>query len=309
MPYRTILRLPLVDALHERKGAYIRDGKLVLRLNRRVELEIPERALKWLEKRFAEKPDKKYVRVFERGGKLVVQIVLHKINRVEAPRDPLLVVVDVNSSYGVVVHFWDKKLIKTMKFRPPNRGGRWSHVRRLMSRRDLLYNQGCITRRQINVFSSLIRLTLKGSVKGWAQQAVARIVKRARRMARRRGKEPVVLIDAPDYSSLHGTPLQRTLYRFVKYLENLLSWYGVYWEERRLYSTICPICGGKLVVEGKTRRARIMKCTNCGFKEDRDNIPLYWAIKHLPALKRQGFHLLNLRCEKPLQRVEYHEDG
>jgi putative transposase len=288
VPYRTILRLPLVDALHEKKGAYIKGNKLILRLNRRVELEIPERALKWLENRFAEKPDKKYVRVFERDNRLVVQIVLHKINRVEMPRDPLLVVVDVNSSYGIVAHFWNKKLIKTMKFRPPNRGNRWRHVRELMFHRDLLYNQGCLTQKQIKVYSSLIRLTLKSSVKRWVQQAVAKIVKRVRRMARRHGKEPLVLIDKPDYSLLHGTPLQRTLYSFIKYLENVLSWYGIYWEEKRLYSTICPVCGGKLVLDEKTRRARIMKCTNCGFKEDRDNIPLYWAIKHLPALKDEA---------------------
>jgi putative transposase len=288
VPYKTILRLPLVDALHEKKGAYIKGNKLILRLNRRVELEIPERALKWLENRFAEKPDKKYVRVFERDNRLVVQIVLHKINRVEMPRDPLRVVVDVNSSYGIVAHFWNKKLIKTMKFRPPNRGNRWRHVRELMSHRDLLYNQGCLTQKQINVYSSLIRLTLKGSVKRWVQQAVAKIVKRVRRMARRHGKEPLVLIDKPDYSLLHGTPLQRTLYSFIKYLENVLSWYGIYWEEKRLYSTICPVCGGKLVLDEKTRRARIMKCTNCGFKEDRDSIPLYWAIKHLPALKDEA---------------------
>jgi len=288
MPYRTILRLPLVDALHEKKGAYIKDGKLVLRLNRRVELEIPERALKWLEKRLAERPDKKYVRVFERDDKLTMQVVLHKINKVEVPRDPLLVVVDVNSSYGVVVHFWDGELIKTMKFRPPNRGNMWSHIREWMSHRDLLYNQGCLSQKQINIYSSLIRLTLKGSAKGWAQQAVAKIVKRARRMAKRHGKEPLVLIDKPDYSSIHSTPLQRTLYSFTRYLENLLSWYGVYWEEKRLCSTICPVCGGELVAVEKTKRARIMKCTNCDFKEDRDNIPLYWAIKHLPLPALKG---------------------
>jgi len=122
MPYRTILRLSLVDALHKTKGAYIKGNKLILRLSKKLELDIPERALKWLEKRFAEKPDEKYVMVFERDSKLIVQIVLHKINRVEILKDPLLVVVDVNSSYGIVVHSWDKKLIKTMKFRPPNRG-------------------------------------------------------------------------------------------------------------------------------------------------------------------------------------------
>jgi len=277
-----------VDALHERKGAYIKDGKLVLRLRKKLELEIPERALKWLEKRLAEKPDKKYVRVLERDNKLIVQIVLHKTNRVEMPRNPLLVVIDVNSSYGIAVHFWDKKLIKTIKLRPPNRGNRWSRVRELMSHRDLLYDQGCLTQRQINVYSSLIRLTLKDSAKGWVQQAVAKIVKRVRRMAKRHGKEPLVIIDKPEYGSLHGTPLQRTQYSFIKYLENQLSWYGVYWEENRLYSTICPVCGGKLVLDEKTRRARIMKCTNCDFREDRDSIPLYWAIKHHPALKGEA---------------------
>jgi transposase len=64
--------------------------------------------------------------------------------------------------------------------------------------------------------------------------------------------------------------------------------YGVYWEERRLYSTVCPICGGRLILGEKTRRARITKCTNRGFKEDRDIIPLHWAIKHLSALRGEA---------------------
>jgi putative transposase len=287
-PYRTILRVPLIDALHENKGAYIKNGRLVLRLKRKVELGIPERALKWLEKRLAEKPNKKYVRVFERDDELVVQIVLHKVNEVEMPRNSLLVVVDINSSYGVVVHFWNGKLIKTMKFRPPSRGNKWRHARELMSHRDLLHNQGCLSQRQVNVYSVLARLTLKGSAKGWIQQTVTKIVKRVRRVAKRHGKEPLVLIDKPDYNSLHWTPLQRTLYSFVKYLENLLSWYGIYWEEKRLYSTLCPICGGRLVLVEKTKRTRIVKCTNCDFREERDDIPLYWAIKHLSALKGEA---------------------
>ena len=55
-PHRTVIGLPLVDALHERKGAYIKGNKLILRLNTKLELEVPERALKWLEKRLAENP-------------------------------------------------------------------------------------------------------------------------------------------------------------------------------------------------------------------------------------------------------------
>jgi hypothetical protein len=45
------------------------------------------------------------------------------------PEDPLLIVVDVNSSYGMAVHFWDEKSIKTLKLRPPNKGNGWRDVK------------------------------------------------------------------------------------------------------------------------------------------------------------------------------------
>ena len=289
MPHKSILKIPLVDALHPGKGAYIKDGRLVLRLSKVIELDIPPRALEWLNKRLAEDPDRKTVRVFERGGKLVVQIILHRRSIVEMPKDPLLVVVDVNSSHGIVVHYWDGKLIKTEKYRPPNRGGKWLHVRKLMMLRDRLYNQGAITQRQINVYSSLIKRTLSGGSKAWIQQTSDRIVRRVRRIARRHGKEPLVLIDSPEDSSLRGSSLQRTLLSFAKYLENILSWYGVYWEEKRLYSTVCPRCGARLELKRTTKRTRIMACPKCGFEEERDTVPLHWAIKIThPTLKGEG---------------------
>ncbi|GAB6946059.1 hypothetical protein JCM16161A_01890 [Vulcanisaeta sp. JCM 16161] len=288
-PYSTIIRLPLVDALHERKGAFIHDGKLVLRLNKKVEVPIPKRALDWLNKRFAENPDKKTVRVFERGGKLVAQIILHKKNVVALPNNPLLVVVDLNSSHGIVVHYWDGGLIKTEKYKPPNRSAAWHNVKHLMKLRDVLYNQGCITQQQINKYSAIIRETLSGSMKSWIQQTVDKIVRRVRRIAKRHGKEPLVMIDVPDDESLRGTSLQRTLLSFAKYFENILSWYGIYFEEARLYSTVCPRCGEKLDLKMKTRNLRLMTCKKCGFEEERDKVPLYWALNKLLALKGEAF--------------------
>jgi len=62
--------------------------------------------------------------------------------------------------------------------------------------------------------------------------------------------------------------------RFVKLLITQLQWYGVPYRFRRLYSTICPICGhGLTQVEG-----RVMVCRNCGFKAPRDMVPMYWAL-------------------------------
>jgi len=278
-PYRAIVNIPLVDAIHEMKGAYIKDGKLVLRLDRTRKYPIPERAWRWLEKRLKESPDSKYVRVFERDGMLVVQIVLRKVNTVNAPKDPLLVVVDINSNYGIVVHFWDGGVIKTIKLRPPNLSSKRIYAKKLMELRDRLFNVGCATEKQLNAYSALIRRALSYSYKGWIQQNIARVVKKIRRIARRRGKQPLVVIDVPEHNTLQGTRLQKTLLRFVRSLENLLSWYGIYWIEGRLYSSVCPNCENRLAIYKRMKKTRMMMCNKCNFKADRDEIPLYWALK------------------------------
>lgn len=94
---------------------------------------------------------------------MIAQIVPRKINKFQALKDPLLVVVYANSLHDVA-HFWNERLIK---FRPLNKGGKWRHVRELMSHRDLLYNKGCIEWwRQVNVYNVLIKLALRGSIGG-----------------------------------------------------------------------------------------------------------------------------------------------
>ncbi|ABL87461.1 transposase, IS605 OrfB [Pyrobaculum islandicum DSM 4184] len=55
-------------------------------------------------------------------------------------------------------------------------------------------------------------------------------------------------------------------------LKKLTQWHGLLYLEERLYSTICPKRGTKIVeVEN-----RVMKCA-CGFKAHRDNVPMTWA--------------------------------
>jgi len=84
-PRRHVLQLPLADALHYHCGAYIEESTLVVRLGNgeRLELPLPERALKWLQEKEREvAPLKvtKIVRIQWREDKrpeyLKVQIVL-----------------------------------------------------------------------------------------------------------------------------------------------------------------------------------------------------------------------------------------
>ena len=65
------------------------------------------------------------------------------------------------------------------------------------------------------------------------------------------------------------------LRRFIKLLINQLEWYGIPYEFRRLPSTVCPVCGHEL----RQLPGRIMVCEHCGFKANRDLIPIQWAIK------------------------------
>jgi putative transposase len=63
--------------------------------------------------------------------------------------------------------------------------------------------------------------------------------------------------------------------RFIKILETQLRWYGVPYEFKRLPSRVCPECE----VEMEELPGRKMKCPRCGLEEDRDKIPVLWALR------------------------------
>jgi len=67
--------------------------------------------------------------------------------------------------------------------------------------------------------------------------------------------------------------------RFVRLLEGQAKWYGIPVEFKRLHSAKCPECGNIL----EKGEGRLMKCSSCGFKADRDIVPHYWALKRTKA--------------------------
>jgi putative transposase len=63
--------------------------------------------------------------------------------------------------------------------------------------------------------------------------------------------------------------------RFIRILETQLRWHGVPYEFRRLPSRVCPDCE----IEMEELPGRKMRCPSCGLEEDRDKIPVLWALK------------------------------
>jgi putative transposase len=63
--------------------------------------------------------------------------------------------------------------------------------------------------------------------------------------------------------------------RFIKILETQLKWHGVPYEFKRLPSRVCPECE----VGMEELPGRRMKCPRCKLEEDRDKIPILWALK------------------------------
>jgi hypothetical protein len=178
-PRKMILRLPLVDALHPNNSAYIEGGKLVVRLGNRerLELPLPERALKWLQEKEREvAPLKitKIVRIQWREDRhpelLKVQIVL-RVKRQKPvapePKGALLCYVDANSDYGItcVYAVFDgtkTKVLETPKLRPPNRGRRLKAAAKRQAAAAYGHKRG------VNL--ALARLSTRFRARGWVKR-------------------------------------------------------------------------------------------------------------------------------------------
>jgi len=303
-PRKVVLQLPLADALHPNHGAYIEGGKLVVRLGsrERLELPLPERALKWLQEKEREVAPLKVAKIAriqwredEHPELLKVQIVLRVERRKPVMPDPkgaLLCYVDANSDYGIACVYAvsdgsETRVLETPKLKPPNRGRRLMEAARRM--------RAAARGRKPSVNYALARLSERFDSRGWVKAAAARIFKKA--FQRASGRSLIMNFDIPDPESVKNSYLQKTLLSVRKVAENLAKWFGVYATFECYPSTACPYCGSKLEI-AYTRRTRIAYCTRCGFYDDRDFVPFYHWLK-----------ALNLPLPKwPLQRIELPEE-
>jgi len=253
-----------------------------------VEVPMP----KWVVDRLSEGGDVKYAMIGLKDNEPYLALTAEREVEPYIPSDYMLAV-DVNSwKYGIAWGLVHSKQLVSFKQEKPNlnelltlyyqavkRERKHGALMRIGLHRTM---QGKRLRKQVKARRSKIyRITrdkayflasklVRKAVKYRALLVIDDVIEESRRELLEE-KLP------PDVIKL----LMSNLKRFVHQLETLAQWYGVPYEFRRLYSTVCPVCGSKLVQEDD----RVMVCGNCGFKAPRDMVPMYWALK---LQSRQG---------------------
>jgi transposase len=313
-PRKIVLQLPLVDALHPNNSAYIEGSTLVVRLGNRerLELPLPERALKWLQEKEREVAPLKVARIAriqwredKRPEYLKVQIVLRVERRKPEMPDPkgaLLVYVDANSDYGIAAVYAvsdgsETKVLETPKLRPPNRGRRLKTAAKRQAAAAYGHKRG------VNL--ALARLSTRFRAKGWVKAAAARIFKKA--FQRASGRSVLMNFDIPDPESIKNSYLQKTLLSLEKVARNLANWFGVYVTFECYPSKRCPYCGSELEIV-HTKRTRIAYCARCGFYDDRDYVPFYHWLKEL-GLPLPKYPLRKLQLPEELKPLTAYDPG
>jgi putative transposase len=257
-------------------------GVMKLRYICHAEAPIP----KWVYERIEEGGDIVFARLGLKDSAPAVMLVAERY--VEPYKPETLIVIDANSwRYGVAIAYVNRN----------RRIGEFYKSRPNLRLVDRLYRKAV---KLWKLYGRLRRLGLHKTPKGrkvlrdlrrttsriyrvlrdHSQRSAGEVVRKAVRL-----KAKVVIDNALEESwrDLLEEGLSRKeakvhmadVRRFIKILETQLKWYGVPYEFKRLPSRVCPNCE----IEMEELPGRRMRCHICGLEEDRDKIPVLWALK------------------------------
>jgi len=274
-------------------GVFIDLSNGILRLRgfiyrRAIIVPLSDSVVKYIKDRLSEGAKAKIARVWIEKNKLCIGIVFERNVEVRSDFTNILVI-DINSwKHGIV---WG--LIKDSRI--VSRGVERPNLRYI----DNLYREilklerklGNLRRLGLKHTEEYRRLRLKAKSKRskiyrYLRDYVNKLVHRLIRKAMKHSTRIVVdYVLKESRRELLEEKLPRGLVklyllylpRFINLLENQAKWCGIPIEFKRLPSTMCPKCGRELVqLEG-----RVMICDKCGFKANRDEVPIHWVLKTL----------------------------
>ena len=283
------------------QGVFIDLTKNVLRLRwvikgRAIIINLTEGETKYIRERLSEGGKPKLAMAWVEDGYLYVAVALERDVEPIRPSEYRLVI-DINSWRNGIV--WglikDSSIASLGRERPDLERVRrlYNEVVELERKYGKLKRIGSddsIVGKRIRRNARAIRRKLYAYLRDYAQKLVHKLVRKATRY-----RALVVIDDMFEESRRElleeglNNGLTKIylagLRRFVKLLTNQLTWYGIPYEFRRLPSTKCPQCGHELVQS----HGRIMTCQHCGYKENRDLIPIRWALRLKAKFMKAGF--------------------
>jgi putative transposase len=241
---------------------------------------------RWVYDRIREGGDIVFAKLGLKDG--VPAVVLVAERRAEPYRPETLIVVDANSwRHGVAIAYINRnrrvgfytksrpnlRLVDTLYRRAVSLWKLYGRLKRMGLHET---PEGKRVHRELRRTTSRIYRVLRDHAQREARDVVLRVVK---------VKAKVVIDNALEESWRdlleEGLPSGKAkmymvgVRRFIRILETQLRWYGVPYEFRRLPSGVCPECE----VGMEELPGRKVRCPRCGLEEDRDKIPVLWALR------------------------------
>jgi len=252
---------------------------------RSLEFELNKHQVRWIRERLSEGADVKFASVYVKNGRLCVALTFER--KVPSGNSANVLVIDINSwKHGIVWSLIKGDVLVSRGCERPNLrdvdtwyrrairlGRKYGKLKRLELHESA---EGKKLWRQIKVERNKIyrylkdyenKLVRKFTVKALRNNAKI-VIDYVREQSRRE------LLEEKLPSGLVKLYLL-LLSRFAKLLVSQARWYGIPIEFRRLPSTICPRCGSEL----KPLKSRTMCCEKCGFRANRDEVPIHWALR------------------------------
>jgi putative transposase len=276
-------QLRLSDERDQGRGALVDAPKHELRIRRlgtgTIVLPLGENAAKYVLERVSEGAKLVLAMVWVDGSRLRVALIFRRdVTPIEPTR---LLAVDLNALHNGIVYavVERSRVLKRGALRPDV--SKIERLQREASRLDSLCTKkgDPYCRMARSAKSRLWRLLGE-----WEARAAGELVLLARK------RKAAIVIDVPDDGSVRELkesdkyPAERKALlnfgRLRKLVRKLAEWHGIPCIETRLFSTVCPNCGAKML-ELQNRQVR---CPGCGLEAHRDEVPAMWAARRFDEL-------------------------